>query len=210
MGRVDDPRPDQVSVGPYRPDDRDEVLAVLARAFWPDPMFGFFARTALDEHRMLPHFITAVMNDAMSHGEVDSVVINDRVVGTASWLRPGDAPRSWMRETRISLRCARALVRGRNRMKGIRLLDEMAKGHPTEPHWYLALLGTDPAVQGRGVGSALLAPAMQQADAEGVSCYLETQKEENLPFYARFGFEVLHTVSVPGSPTVWCLNRSPR
>ena len=201
--------PGHPDISPLDPTRLSEAITATSRAFWPDPMFGFFARTALDEHRMLPHFITAVMNDAMSHGEVDSVVINGRVVGTASWLRPGDAPRSWMRETRISLRCARALVRGRNRMKGIRLLDEMAKGHPTEPHWYLALLGVEPVFQGAGIGTALLEKRLAECDRTGVPAYLETQKPENVPYYGRFGFVVSRTIELDGCPTLWTMWREP-
>ena len=48
-------------------------------------------------------------------------------------------------------------------------------------------------MQGRGVGSALLEPALARADGEGMPCYLETQKEENLSFYARHGFAVRDT-----------------
>ena len=44
------------------------------------------------------------------------------------------------------------------------------------------LLGTDPLVQGKGVGGQLLQPALDRADADGVPCYLETQKERNLSF----------------------------
>jgi GNAT superfamily N-acetyltransferase len=107
----------------------------------------------------------------------------------------------------MQVRIGRLLITGQNRRIGLKLLEEVDKVHPSEPHWYLALLGTDPVMQGRGVGSALLAPAMAQADAEGLPCYLETQKEENLAFYGRQGFDLLHTISVPGSPTVWGMLR---
>ena len=110
----------------------------------------------------------------------------------------------------MQVRIGRLLVTGTNRRVGLKLLEEVDKVHPAEPHWYLALLGTDPVVQGLGAGGALLQPALGEADAGGLPCYLETQKEENLSFYARYGFEVLHTISVPGSPTVWGMRRPPK
>lgn len=173
-------------------------------------MFGFFARTPLQEHTMLPHFISAVMGDAMRHGDVDTIVHNGRVVASASWLRPGETPRGWWRETRISVRCARALVRGRNRAKGLRILGEMTKSHPTEPHWYLALLGVDPAHQGAGLGGQLLRAKLALCDNDQVAAYLETQKPDNLPFYERFGFRVIKEITVKGCPTVWLMWRDPR
>jgi ribosomal protein S18 acetylase RimI-like enzyme len=83
--------------------------------------------------------------------------------------------------------------------------------HPVEPHWYLAVLGTDPSQQGRGVGSALLAPVLQRCDHDGVAAYLESSKESNLAFYARHGFEVTGEIDVPGGgPRLWPMWREPR
>jgi GNAT superfamily N-acetyltransferase len=102
------------------------------------------------------------------------------------------------------------LINGRNRMRGINLLAAVDKVHPHEPHWYLALLGTDPLVQGRGAGGRLLQPVLNIADNDGVLTYLETQKPENIAFYSRHGFTVADEISIEGSPTVWTMRREPR
>lgn len=190
--------------------DLSSAVTATSRAFWPDPMFGFFARTPLQEHLMLPHFIGAVMRDAMAHGEIDAITRDGRVVAAASWLRPGETPRGWWREARISARSARALLRGQNRLKGLAILDQMATHHPTEPHWYLALLGVDPAHQGSGLGGQLLRSRLARCDEQGVAAYLETQKPDNLPFYERFGFAVTKEITVAGCPSVWLMWREPR
>ena len=52
----------------------------------------------------------------------------------------------------------------------------------------------EPASQGLGHGSALIAPGLERADSEGVGVWLETQTEDNLPFYPRFGFELVTRV----------------
>jgi ribosomal protein S18 acetylase RimI-like enzyme len=78
------------------------------------------------------------------------------------------------------------------------------------PHWYLVLLGCDSAWQRQGHGSALLAPVLQRADEEGVPAYLETQKEDNLPWYRRHGFEVMQEITAPGCPRMWAMRRDPR
>lgn len=88
-------------------------------------------------------------------------------------------------------------------------LGKMEKVHPSEPHWYLAVLGTDPQYQGKGVGSALMAPVLQKCDAEGVPAYLESSKESNVPFYQRHGFEVKGEVNVKNGPTLWPMWRDP-
>lgn len=198
-----------VAVAPLDPRRRDEAIAAASRAFWPDPLFGFFARNEVQEHRVLPLFLGALLRDCLGHGEVWSGTDDQRVVGAACWLPPDALPRSRSREARIYGACARALVTCRNRRTGIRLLDAVEKSHPTEPHWYLALLGVDPGRQRRGIGHALLAPVLDRCDRELEPAYLETQKPENLPFYGRFGFRVIGEITVADSPTVWSMWRDP-
>jgi GNAT superfamily N-acetyltransferase len=199
-----------IEITPLPADQFDMSVAATSRAFWPDPMFGFFARNSVQEHTMLPHFISAVMGDSLRHGEVDVIMRNGRVIASASWLLPGDTPRSWKRELRISLRCARALLTGRNRLKGIKLLDAMTKKHPTEPHLYLGLLGVDPAFQGCGLGSALLERRINDCDNAHMPIYLETQKPENVPYYKRFGFDVREEIRHDGCPPLWTMWRDSR
>ena len=191
------------------PDRRSEAIAAVSRAFWPDPLFGFFARDEVQEHRVLPLFLGALLRDCLAHGEVWSTVDHGRITGAASWLPPSALPRSRLREARIYAACARALVTCRNRRTGIRLLDAVERAHPAEPHWYLALLGVDPSRQRRGLGGRLLEPVLERCDREVENAYLETQKPENLPFYERFGFVVIGEVRVDDSPTIWRMWREP-
>ena len=201
--------PEQPPVQFISREQRSESIAVTSRAFWPDPLFGFFARSPKQETRQLPIFLGALLRDCFNHGEVWGALENERVVGSASWLPPGGSPRSRSRELKIYAACGRALLTGRNRVTGLKLLNAVEDEHPSQPHWYLALLGVDPSLQGHGYGRALLEPVLTKCDTAIEPAYLETQKPENLPFYERFGFRVLKEVSVPGSPTVWLMWREP-
>ena len=70
--------------------------------------------------------------------------------------------------------------------------------------------GPSPEWQGRGIGSALLAPILQRCDDTGERVYLEASKEKNIPFYARHGFVVTEEMHVPRGPTMWAMWREPR
>ena len=72
------------------------------------------------------------------------------------------------------------------------------------------MLGTNPDWQGKGVGSAIIAPVLEHCDRTGERIYLESSKERNIPFYARHGFEVSAEVHIPKGPTVWAMWREPR
>ena len=87
----------------------------------------------------------------------------------------------------------------------------MEMSHPSgPPHWYLAVLGTDPSAQGQGLGSAVLAPVLQRCDEDGVGAYLESSKESNIAFYSRHGFRLTGEVHLLKGPQMWKMWRDPR
>ena len=93
---------------------------------------------------------------------------------------------------------------------GPRLMEQMASYHPREPHWYLPLIGVDPAHQGEGLGGALLRHAAHVCDRDGVPAYLESSNLRNVPFYERHGFEVLGAIQAGSSPTIVPMLRPPQ
>lgn len=187
-----------------------EVTAVAARAFWHDPLIDFFARDLLHEYRLLPRSFSSLFADlTCSAGSVEIAEFRGRPRAVAGWLAPGGYPRGTSRELRYTLRALSLVGRIRNRAKAVRLFVEVERRHPREPHWYLALLATDPSAQGRGLGMALLAPVLERCDRDGIPAYTETQKRDNVSWYARSGFDVASEIALPGTPTVWCLIRTP-
>jgi ribosomal protein S18 acetylase RimI-like enzyme len=66
----------------------------------------------------------------------------------------------------------------------------MAAHKPAEPHWYLQLLATHPDWQRQGVGARLMNVVFEQADPEGIPCYLETERPELVTYYRHHGFDV--------------------
>ena len=202
--------PVAITVRPYRHADHNDTLATAARAFTIDPLFSFFCRDTLHEHRLLPRMMAGYMRDLDRNGTGWIVEHDGKPRAFAGWLAPGALPRSTRREVEGFVLSAPAILRSAHPLKAIRLFTEVERRHPREPHWYLSLLVTDPTLQGRGLGSAVIAPGLAVADDAGMPCYLETQKESNVGWYARQGFELQRTISLPGIPSVWCLWREPR
>jgi GNAT superfamily N-acetyltransferase len=71
------------------------------------------------------------------------------------------------------------------------------------------VLSIAPEHQRQGHGAALLAPVLGRCDRDGTPAYLETNRESNLPYYRRFGFELTERVSLPDSPPLWLMWREP-
>lgn len=192
--------------------DLAELTAMLSRAFWNDPLFDFLAAgNLLDEYRVLPHVFGSALKDFRSAtAELYVADVVGRPRSFAGWLGPGAFPRSAAAQLIRDLRAAWLLRRIRHRRVAAALLREVERRHPSEPHWYLGLLGTDPAVQGRGLGAAVLAPVLARCDDEGLPAYTETQKPENVVWYRRFGFEPVDELHRSGAPPIWRLWRVPR
>jgi predicted N-acetyltransferase YhbS len=94
---------------------------------------------------------------------------------------------------------------------GTKYLLAIEKVHPHEEVWYLQLLVVDPSVQRLGIGALVQRPGLAKADEDGLACYLETQNPDNLPYYRRFGYEVVEELRpVKHGPPLWTMRREPR
>jgi GNAT superfamily N-acetyltransferase len=182
------------------------LAAMLVRAFADDPVANFmFAGDRRRQHGLHSFFTSQLRRQYLPHGHVYTT---EQLDGAAIW-GPPDRHRQGLRELIQLLPTAPFLVSSRM-VRALRLLFEIDSLHPREPHWYLATLGTEPARQGHGIGSALLRSVLARADEDGVPAYLESSKDRNVPLYRRFGFEVIdeHRSKV-GSPPIWRMWRDP-
>jgi ribosomal protein S18 acetylase RimI-like enzyme len=124
-----------------------------------------------------------------------------------------DPPGRWKQTRREELRMTPTfLLAFRSRMVGAQKIEEiMNEKHPEEPHWYLFAIGSDPTVRGAGFGQALMRSRLDRCDAEHAPAYLESTKEETVPYYMRFGFEVIEEMKLPGGcPSMWPMWRAAR
>jgi len=75
-------------------------------------------------------------------------------------------------------------------------------------HYYLWGLIADPKTQRSGVGGALLNILTSKAEAESMPVYLETHNQNNIAYYERFGFKLIHTDTIPRHGLdIWCMLR---
>jgi predicted N-acetyltransferase YhbS len=81
--------------------------------------------------------------------------------------------------------------------------------HPKRPpHWYLAVMGVAPEWQGKGLGTALMRPGLDEIDAASLPAYLESSTPRSRALYERNGFEVTGELNLPrGGPPVWLMWR---
>ena len=194
-------------VRPATPADLPAIGRALAAAFDGDPVWSHLASPKSDwTPRASAWFSAEAKVQLRGHGKV---LVDDQVRGAAVWAPPGH----WKGTTVEGLALAWPSIRlFRSRLRhALAMVSQMERKHPKDPeHWYLAVIGTDPAHQGAGIGSALIRAVTDRCDAQGLGAYLESSKEENVPYYARHGFAVREQVQVPDGPPMWLMWREPQ
>jgi GNAT superfamily N-acetyltransferase len=193
--------------------EQHAVIGALVRAFYDDPLFGFFAPNLVKQTKMAMSFMSSGVKDAAPFGEIHLAQIDGKVACAAVWLPPGTYPRGLRRDLMTYVRSTPTFAYcGPRISRALALLSAVDKAHHElhEPHFYLAILGTDPQFQRSGAGTAALAPVLERCDTEGLPAYLETQKEANIAYYARHRFELVQKLEVKGCPPIWTLRREPK
>ncbi|HWE65254.1 MAG TPA: GNAT family N-acetyltransferase [Acidimicrobiales bacterium] len=187
--------------------DVEPMAAQLCRAFADDPVMAhIFRHEARRPAAMRAYFTTQMRKDFLAFG---GCLTTDDHMGSAVWAPAGKPMLTGLAGLTTMLAVLPYVAS--HLATTVKMLSLVESMHPHEPHWYLATLGTDPARQGQGVGSALMRPVLEHCDRNGIGAYLESSKERNVPFYARHGFAVVKEVPLPGGgPTIWTMWREPR
>jgi ribosomal protein S18 acetylase RimI-like enzyme len=193
--------------------DAASAGALLARAFCDNP--GMVAMLDSDDsavrlrvlQRVLPGFVASYVR----HGTAQGVRVGERLVAVSLVLAPGHYPPSlplqWglTRAVAFHTRVDRALRFAVADMW-------MKRHHLRAPHHYLFMLGVEPECQGQGHGSVLLRALSARANADGMPCYLETDKPSSVRLYERHGYAVTHDASLPRVRRLqlWFMQRAAR
>jgi GNAT superfamily N-acetyltransferase len=172
-------------------EDQIEVAAgILARAFHDDPPMVYAVPDACERARLLPQLMRTFVSYATMFGE--PLMTDDPPQAVALWLPlvEFDTPE---RDHQAGIDRIPDILGAENfgRLMHIAgIAERFHKQTAPEPHLYLQFLGVEPARQGQGLGSALIRPMLEQADAKGLQCYLETFQPRNVPLYKKHRFKI--------------------
>jgi len=192
-----------VTVRRARREDFRPLAAMLARAFYDDPVTSWFYPNLGRRIGRTERFFAIRLRQL---ADQDLIYTTADHSGAALWTQPG----RWREDLRQSLMLLPMLpVLLPRIVRSTRAVREIERRHPVVPHFYLSVVGTEPEQQGGGIGSALLVPVLRRCDSDGVAAYLECSKESNVAFYVRHGFTVTDRVDLPDGPPLWFMWRDP-
>jgi GNAT superfamily N-acetyltransferase len=182
--------------------DEASIIDVLVRTFKADPVAQWIWPDSHQYHLYFPSFPKAFGGKAFTHGSAYYV---DGYAAAALWLQPGVLPDEDMLNSIFQRSVSEHIQKD-----VITVFDQMSRYHPSEPHWHLPLMGVDPLKQSKGFGSALLQHALVQCDQDNKLAYLESSSPRSVPFYKRHGFELLGTIQLEASPSIFPMLRRPK
>ncbi len=201
---------DDVAVGPLAADEIEAAVGVLARAFRDNPLNRTVLRRGPEaRERANAAGMRSLVPTARRYGLV--LASRERAPGPAGTIRgllvatpPGGYP---LPPPPAAARLRALLGQGlRASARWSEAFEALDAAHPPRPHWYLGTLGVDSEHQRHGHGTALLRAWLARVDADGEPAWLETDRAENRPFYARAGFQPAGEIRVLDVP-VWLLRR---
>lgn len=191
-------------IAPAVPADLDEAVACLATAFAHDPITGFLLQTGAGYGGRVTQFFRLLMRARLALGMPvlaarDATGLRGAAMGytTEHPAWPQDVALDWDRFEHATPGLTERMA----------VYDEIAAAaRPAAPHYYLGVIGTDPALQGLGIGRQLLGSFCELSARDGRSrgVYLETANPANLRFYERAGFAETGRGRLGGA-TLWCL-----
>ena len=173
--------------------DVNECAAVLAAAFHADPGTIVFLPDERERAAILPGFFRTFVAAALSE-DAGIVVAGGPITGVASWFGPerhGPSPEA-MGAHGFGAILEQSGTDATGRL--LAMLQEIEANHErlaTEPHMRLEFFGVTPAMQGSGIGTALIEHGHRRADELGLACYLETFTEPNVRYYERRGYRTV-------------------
>lgn len=185
-------------------EDIPRLRAVLADSFYDDPVLGWLVPDAEKRRPRLRRFFGIELRHmALPHGHVWAT---SDMSGAALSMPPG----RWRAPLRATLLEGRAFGAHLGRAARLGAAIEWRHGREVrEPHLYVRDVGVLPEAQGKGLGSALMAPTLECCDRDGLPAYLEASSERSAALYERLGFRLIRELRVGGSPPLRLMVRSP-
>ena len=180
----------------------NHAIGTLVLAFVTDPVARWMYH---EPDQYLVHIPPLFRALGTSSFEAGAAQRSSDGLGVALWLPPGVAGD----DGRLEAIIAESIVKEKQADVGA-MFEETERYRPTEPHWYLSLIGVEALHRNKGCGAALLGYGLRQCDREHRPAYLWSSNPQNTSLYQRHGFKSVATIQVGSSPPIFPMLRHAR
>jgi ribosomal protein S18 acetylase RimI-like enzyme len=177
--------------------DLDRASEVLGRAFYNDPDTVKILSDDDVRKEKLKHFFRCFVKFGIIYGEVYAP--SPDLEGISVWVHSSTKDMTFWRNVKSGFLGLMFKVSGKAMStfaKYGKQMDEATKTVIDREHWFLFIIGVDPNHQRKGFGSKMIEPMLKRIDNENLPVMLDTNKQSNIGYYEKFGFEVVKTYKV--------------
>ena len=188
----------------------ERITEILSTSMMNDPLNVSIFPDKMKRKEFLRTMFSAEASYCLEHGIVYAT--SERMEGIALWTKETSKEKNFGMLIRYGALAVLFKLPVSSIVKLIRyerFAKSIRKRFALKKHWYLHIIAVDAAFRGKGFASKLIKPVMKRLDNDGLSCYLETQNESNVPIYEHYGFRVVFEGDIPGIPGVrhWAMLR---
>ena len=192
---------------------RDQITAIWADAFEQDPLMTW----VFPDDAARRESLRTWWGFTLDHLPPGAELHGTRIDGCAAYWQPprkeetppADDPDE-ISDGQVAFVAMMTELLGELAPSRMEALGLMQRARLSEPHWYLAVLGTSVAQQSRGLGGRVLAPMLDRCDRIGQLAYLESSNPANVGFYRRHGFEPVGELVLGDGVLITPMARQPR
>jgi GNAT superfamily N-acetyltransferase len=193
----------------------DPACSSAVAALEDDPFYRSiseeFASDIVKQRRVLASYFAYSIEEGRALGR--TIHLADPAQGVAVWLlpQPAEIQTSAAERKRLFLASTLGARGASNYYHMVEYMSGKSQRLVSDDAWYLSIIAVDPSLQGRGLGQQLLAPTLEEADANEATSYLETFGSRSVPFYERLGFRTVARFDEPTTEAQYALMvRNPR
>lgn len=201
--------PEILNIRDLREDEVAIAAALCTRAMADNPaQVAAFGSDAPRRRRIADALFRPLLAGLLRRGRVKAAIEHQSIVGIAAAAAPERCDPGLLERAAILA----GLLRHGNAGTAVRTFRwaKAWKGwEPKAAHWHLGPVAVEPGHQGQGIGTRLVRSLVRELAATGVDLYLETDKPENVKFYAALGFRILGEAQVLGAQN-WFMIASSR
>jgi ribosomal protein S18 acetylase RimI-like enzyme len=193
------------------PSDTLSASNLIARALCDYPLFRYLILDSQQRKARLPALTNYLVRAGILYGEV--YITSPNMEGVAVWLPPNTNVSIFELLFRVGvITCPFKL--GIKAFQGIwnyiQHIEAFEKRNAIANYWYLQVISIDPPYQRQGYGKSLIEPMLSRFSEQNISCYLDTEEENNVAYYEKYGFEVVETGIIPRkNNTCWIMVKKP-
>lgn len=186
-----------------------KLTDILSQAFYSDPYYVHIMPNNNKRISQIKWWSKILLKYTLKNG---SIYVSNDYTGIAMWLGSDKPMLDDVQLAMFGLILFPFKVGFKNFIRLLNISAQWEKEHhkQNKRHFYLMMIGVEPSLQKKGIGSQLMLDILKKADNEKIDCFLETVTYNNVMFYKKHTFEIIGNEKFGEDCQYWLMKRTPQ